>query len=226
MPRSPERASLLALVDGLAPPVASRLKRWFIRWLVPFNRTLGVRVSALDADAAQFSLSMPSRRRNTNVAGTVHGAAIMALAEAVHGVAVMWHFSPGGHRMYTKEIRMRYLKPARGALRVTFRLDPAMRRDIGAALEREGACDLVLSSVVADRGGTPVARCNATYTVLRGLHGQPARTAARTTVREEAGDPGEPCGAQMRLTPGSAVASENAEQTRARDQSLPPTARR
>lgn len=183
---------MLALVDRLPPPVASRLKRWFIRWLVPFNRSLGVRVSGLDADAERFSLAMPSRRRNTNVAGTVHGAAIMALAEAVHGVAVLWHFSPAGHRMYTKEIRMRYLKPARGALRVTFRLDPAVRNDIHAALERDGACDLVLSSVVADRGGTPVARCNATYTVLRVRDGHPAKSATRATIRETATDPGEP----------------------------------
>jgi len=114
----------------------------------------------------------------------------MALAEAVHGVAVLWHFSPGAHRMYTKEIRMQYLKPARGTLLVTFRLESRMRRAISDALARDGACDLVLSSDVVDGRETPVARCSATYTVFRDLHGQSAKSAGRTTIREDAGEAG------------------------------------
>jgi uncharacterized protein (TIGR00369 family) len=162
------RKFLLDLVERLPPSAASWLKRWFVHWIVPFNRTLGMRVSRVNSDASRFTLCLPLKRSNMNVAGTVHGAAIMALAETVHGVAILWSFSPGAHRMFTKEIRVRFLKPARGTLLTTFALEREARSGVEAALGRDGACDLFLSSVVTDLDGALVAECDATYVVIRG----------------------------------------------------------
>jgi acyl-coenzyme A thioesterase PaaI-like protein len=75
------------------------LKKKFVEYRVPTNRRLGIKVTYISTDSKSFILKLPYKRKNTNVGGTVHGSAIMCLAETIHGVAVLWSFDPKQHRM-------------------------------------------------------------------------------------------------------------------------------
>ena len=149
------------------PRLADRARRLAVERFVPFNRRLGIRVIRAAADSPDTVLRLPFRRANLNVAGTVHGAAILALAETVHGVAVLWRLYPAPPRKLTNAAPLVYLAPARGPLEAFFRIEDATRDAIAADLASSGRSEVVLRSIVRDAGGREVARLEATYVIRR-----------------------------------------------------------
>ncbi len=160
-------ANVLSLLERRAPRLTPLLRRWFVERGVPLNRAIGLRVDHVASDSSRVSLRLPARRRNLNVGGTVHGAAITALAESVHGVAVLWQFSPSDHVMVTRQLRVEFLAPGRGTLFAEFALDRELRRSIAAELARSGRCDVRLASEVVDGRGNTVARLVGSYVIRR-----------------------------------------------------------
>jgi uncharacterized protein (TIGR00369 family) len=158
-------ANVLRELERRAPRLTPALKRWFVERGVPFNRTIGLRVDHVACDSSRVVLRLPARRRNLNPARTVHGAAIAALAETAHGVAVLWQFSPADHVMVTRELRLEFLAPGKGTLFVEFALGESVRRFIGRELARSGRCEVRLESAVTDAGGKTVARLAASYVI-------------------------------------------------------------
>ena len=146
---------------------SARAKRLFAELGVPFNRALGIRIVKVAPDSSEVVLRLPVRRRNRNVAGTIHGVAILALAETVHGVAVLWQFSPAAHRMFTKRAELRFLSPARGELRTSFSLTPETRAEIARSLDATGRSEFTLDASVTDASGAEVASLSATYVIRR-----------------------------------------------------------
>jgi uncharacterized protein (TIGR00369 family) len=143
------------------------LTRWMIQYAVPFNRSLGIKVVRVGAGAGAVALRLPRRRRNLNVAGTVHGGAILAFAETVHGVAVLSEFSPKTHRMLTREATIEYVAPGRGDLHVSFCLTDLVRSELSAQLQAKGRADVALESAVLDGSGTVIAKLAASYVITR-----------------------------------------------------------
>jgi acyl-coenzyme A thioesterase PaaI-like protein len=158
---------LLVLLERRVPKAVPHAKRWLVEQGVPLNRAIGLRIDEIAPDSSHVVLSLPGRRRNRNVGGTIHGAVITALAETVHGVAVLWQFSPARHAMVSRELHVEFIGPARGDLRVEFGLDDAQRRKIDAALSRQGRCDIQLECLVTDTSGVAVARLRGSYLVRR-----------------------------------------------------------
>jgi uncharacterized protein (TIGR00369 family) len=158
-------ANAMRILERRAPRLAPVLKRWFVERGVPLNRTIGLRVDHVASDSSRVVLRLPARRRNLNPAGTVHGAAIAALAETVHGVAVLWQFSPADHVMVTRELCLEFLAPGKGTLFVEFALGESVRRGIATELARIGRCAIRLESEVTDGGGKTVARLAASYVI-------------------------------------------------------------
>jgi uncharacterized protein (TIGR00369 family) len=160
-------ADALTLLERRAPRAAPVLKRWFVEYGVPMNRSMGLRIDEVAPDSSRVVVRLPPRRRNLNVGGTVHGGVIAALAETVHGIAVLWQFPPAEHLMVSRELRVEYLAPGRGTLTTTFGLEQGVRRRIAEELARTGSCDLRLDSEVVDAGGKTVARLAGSYVVRR-----------------------------------------------------------
>lgn len=158
---------LITLLERFAPHALPAARRWFVERAVPFNRALGIRVVRVAPDSSEVVLRLPPRRRNLNVAGTVHGGAILAFAETVHGVAVLSQFSAARHRMVTRQATIRYVAPARGELRVSFSLTAAVRQQIATELSSAGRSELTLQSSVLDRNDELVADLLATYVIRR-----------------------------------------------------------
>jgi hypothetical protein len=67
-------------------------------------------------------MSMRGRRKITNYGGTIHGGAIMALAETVHGGAVLNKIGAFDNLMVTKNCNLTFIKKAKGNLNVCFQL--------------------------------------------------------------------------------------------------------
>src|SRR5512140_661198 len=165
---------VLAGIERRSPLWAQRAKTWFAQYGVPMNRTLGLKVDEVATDSSRVVIRLPWRRRNRNTSSTVHGGAIFALAETVHGIAVFWQFAPALHSMVSRQARLDFLAPARGTLTCRFGLEESVIRRIANDLERQGACDVELSSEVRDAQGRVVARLVAVYAIRRRGVGGPS----------------------------------------------------
>ena len=83
---------------------ATLFKKLFVNYLVPMNRTLGIKLKAMEEN--ETVMTMKGRRKITNYGGSIHGGAIMALAETAHGTQFQCAFdrsptnqsSPQPHR--------------------------------------------------------------------------------------------------------------------------------
>ena len=139
-------------------------KKLFVNYFVPMNRTLGIRLRAMEDDGTV--MTMKGRRKITNYGGTIHGGAIMALAETVHGGAVLNKIGAFENLMVTKNCSLKFLKSGRGDLKVRFRLDAEREAFIKSRLEKDGKCEIELFSVVADSTGEPVAELTALYSII------------------------------------------------------------
>jgi len=140
-------------------------KKLFVNYIVPMNRTLGIKLQAMDND--QTVMTMKSRRKITNYGGTTHGGAILALAETVHGGAVLNKFGTLENLIVTKSCHLTFLKKARGNLKVEFNLSSEEEAHIKRHLERNGRCEIELVSSVTDDQGDSVAELTALYHIKR-----------------------------------------------------------
>lgn len=160
---------LLTSVGSRAPGLEDYLKRRFVEHAVPANRSMGIRIDRI-ADGV-VHLRLDDQRRNRNVGGTIHGGVLLALAETVHGVAVLWRFPPSHHRMVTVEARMRYLAPARGTVTTAWGLEESYAERVDDTLARTGRADLELTAKVLDVSAVVVARLDAHYRLSRRAEG-------------------------------------------------------
>jgi uncharacterized protein (TIGR00369 family) len=160
-------ARLLSTIERFVPGLALHARTWFVERGVPMNRSMGLRVEEVAPDSSRVALRLPPRRRNQNDAGTVHGGVITAFAETVHGVAVLWQFSPARHHMVTRQLRVEFCAPGRGTLRVEYRLDPSTLQAIEGDLARGGRSEFTLVSEVKNESGKVVARLEASYLLRR-----------------------------------------------------------
>ncbi len=171
MPEPYMDSMLSATVSWLgthAPCLLSLLKRWYANYIaVPANRVMGIRIAEVASDSSRVVVRLKNRRSNRNVAGTVHGAALFALAETVHGTAVMWQFSPLRHRMFTRTANLEFLMPGRGELVVDYSLSSELLHRISGELTAQGRAEVSAKSCVRNLDGEIVAKLSATYVVLR-----------------------------------------------------------
>ena len=142
-------------------------KKIFVEYYVPTNRRLGIKVIHISVDSKSFTLKLPYKRKNTNIGGTVHGSAIMCLAETIHGVSVLWSFDPKQHRMVTRTTKMKFINPGRNDLFVKFTLNDITISIIKEKLATRGNMDLVLGSNVTDESGKLIATLENCYNLSR-----------------------------------------------------------
>ncbi len=143
------------------------MKKWFVEYLVPANRRFGIKIVTISDDSKTFILKLPYKRKNLNVGRTVHGAAIMCLAETVHGVAVLWNFDPKNHRMVTSTTYLQFIKPGRSDLFVKFGLSEETVERLEQVLSVKGNTDVEYECQVTDGDGNLVAILKNKYHLAR-----------------------------------------------------------
>ena len=152
---------------SLKERVNTVMKKWFVEYIVPVNRRFGIKIATISDDSRTFTLKLPYKRKNLNVGRTVHGAAIMCLAETVHGVAVLWNFDPKNHRMVTSTTSLQFIKPGRSDLFVKFGLSAETVEKLDQTLSSDGSTEVEFESLVTDSHGNLIAILNNKYSLAR-----------------------------------------------------------
>lgn len=155
---------LLPRVISAVPALSIPVYKISFAYLIPFNHTIGMTLEAIEPDGT-VSLRLAARGSNRNAAGTVHGAAIMALAESVHGAALSYGLREkhAGCRIFTKRPQIAFLKKVTSELRVSCRIDAHVLADISTRLDQTGKSQASLTSTVRDTNDNAVATLEASY---------------------------------------------------------------
>lgn len=140
-------------------------QKLFVNYIVPMNRTLGIKLKTMEEN--ETVMTMKGRRKITNYGGTIHGGAIMALAETVHGGAVLNKIGAFENLMVTKNCALKFFKKGKGDLKVHFTLDDENAAFIKSNLDENGRCEIELISTVTDSQGDTVAELTALYHIKR-----------------------------------------------------------
>ncbi len=160
-------ADILPIVENKAPKIAPFIKRFFVEHLVPSNRSMGIRIDKVSLDSKAVEIRLQNRRRNLNVSGSVNGGVLLAFAECIHGIAVLWQFSPANHQMVTISSNMEYISPGYGELFSKYNLPSETISLIDKELTRSGIHIIKLSSTVVNKKGKKVAVLTNTYQIKR-----------------------------------------------------------
>jgi acyl-coenzyme A thioesterase PaaI-like protein len=159
---------LLAVIENRFPRIAPFAKKLFIEQFVSSNRSMGICVLKAASDSRELELSLRNHSHNKNFVGSVNGGVLLAFAECIHGIAVLWEFSPANQRMVTKRAHMEYLAPGFGDLYTGFKLSASTCSYLAKELADSGVCEVELSSTVTDKEGTEIAKLRSTYQIRRG----------------------------------------------------------
>ncbi|MCB1231247.1 MAG: YiiD C-terminal domain-containing protein [Verrucomicrobiae bacterium] len=103
---------------------------------LPFNKFIGIGRSQREG----FALSLPSENRYTNHLGTVHASALMALAEATSGEALLNAIGNLGDTIIpvVRRFECKFRKPASGSIDARAAIPDATRDRLLSDLSTRG----------------------------------------------------------------------------------------
>lgn len=103
---------------------------------LPFNKFIGIGRSQREG----FTLSLPSENRYTNHLGTVHASALMALAEATSGEALLNAIGNLGDTIIpvVRRFECKFRKPASGSIDARAAIPDATRDRLLSDLSTRG----------------------------------------------------------------------------------------
>jgi acyl-coenzyme A thioesterase PaaI-like protein len=149
-----DTAKILASWKRLSSlPGGRMLFGWFLRRSVPYTGSIHPRVLVLEPGFAR--IAMDDRRAVRNHLASVHAVALMNLAEATSGLAMLTGLHADA-RGIVKGLSIEYLKKARGTIIGESRCDPPRESE-----ER----DFDVSVELFDAGGDVVARAVAHWKI-------------------------------------------------------------
>jgi acyl-coenzyme A thioesterase PaaI-like protein len=150
-PARPERTGRGASVDITA---------------LPFNRLLGLEW----ADPTTGCLvSLPDGPRYTNHLGTVHAAALLAVAEAGSGAFLVRHLGDwAGHLPVVRRLESKFRRPARGRVSARASTQASELDRVRAELAARGRTRVTVAVEVVDEGGTVVMAAGVEWFIARG----------------------------------------------------------
>ncbi|MEZ6184162.1 MAG: hotdog fold domain-containing protein [Planctomycetota bacterium] len=150
LPR-PTISSAWARLSGL--PAGTRLFSRLIGRMAPYSGTVGAHV--LELGDGYCRVELKDKKAVRNHLRSIHAIALMNLGELATGLAVM-HELDGKGRGIIRELRMEYLKKARGTITAEAR----------AELPHEpGSHDLIVTASLTDDAGDEVAKAYATWRI-------------------------------------------------------------
>lgn len=119
---------------------------------LPFSRLIGLQRRT----SADSSVSLPAGECYTNHLGTVHAAALFAVAEAASGEFLLQEFPHLEGRVIpmVRRAEVKYRQPARGAVHARAHVAPETRAAFVSALEQKRRALITIAVAVFDEHGT------------------------------------------------------------------------
>lgn len=121
---------------------------------LPFNQLIGLELASPDSD---LLISLPAGVQYTNHLGTVHGSALLAVAEAGSGVFLMQQFGDSaGFIPVVRKLEAKLRKPASGRVSARSVVKPDEISHWASELATRERLSAVIPMEIVDEGGVVV----------------------------------------------------------------------
>ena len=140
-----------------------------MRWrfnLFPAWRGTGARIDYIAEDWREVRVRLPLSWRTRNYVGTIFGGSLYGAADPVLMIMLIQNLGPG-YTVWDKAATIRFLKPGRATLYVTFTLDEAELSEIRRLLETAPSVDRVYTVELKDSAGVAHARVEKTIYIRK-----------------------------------------------------------
>ena len=136
---------------------------------LPFNHLIGLEPA--DPDSG-FLVSLPAGPQYTNHLGTVHAAALLAVAEAGSGEFLQRHLGSGdGFVPVVRRLEARFRRPATGRVSARAAVPAEQIARWAAEVAARGRLSAAVPVEVVDAGGTVVLTATVEWFVARAAAG-------------------------------------------------------
>lgn len=121
---------------------------------LPFNRLIGLELADQNSG---FLVYLPDHPQYTNHLGTVHGSALMAVAEAASGAFLSEHFKDmTGLIPVVRRLETKFRRPASGKVSARCKVEPHEIARWSSDLASRGRLSVSLAVEVVDASGLVV----------------------------------------------------------------------
>ena len=127
----------------------SRLLRWKFN-LFPAYRGTGARITYIASDYREVRVKLPLSWRSRNYVGSIFGGSLYGAVDPVYMIMLIKLLGPD-YIVWDKSAEIRFLKPGRGTLYATFRIDEEELQSIRKATE-SGPVDRTYNVELVDAG--------------------------------------------------------------------------
>ena len=127
---------------------------------IPHTLAMGIVVE--HAANGDVEMTLPDATSNQNMVGIIHAGALYTFGETVAGVAAGIDFLDKAFPL-ARKAEIRYLSPAKGAIRGRAQVAPSDTDRVRAELERDGRSELGVRVHLWDTNGKPVAEMGVDY---------------------------------------------------------------
>jgi acyl-coenzyme A thioesterase PaaI-like protein len=118
---------------------------------LPFNRLIGLELAD---PGSGFLVCLPAGPQYTNHLGTVHAAALLAVAEAGSGAFLARTFDDrAGYLPVVRRLEAKFRAPARGRVSARASVEPGAAEKALADLAARGRTRVMVAVEVVDEGG-------------------------------------------------------------------------
>ena len=128
-----------------------RVFRWFMN-LWPCYRGTGGRITHISADWREVRVRLPLNFGTRNYVGTIFGGSLYGAVDPIYMLMLMKLLGPG-YVVWDKSASIRFLRPGRGTLFATFRLEEAELEEIHRLLATDTKVDRTYEVKLVDAEG-------------------------------------------------------------------------
>ncbi len=124
--------------------------------------TLGMGIVINHAASGQLEMTLPDANANQNMVGIVHAGALYSFGETVAGIAAGFDILDRAFPL-ARRAEIRYLRPARGAIRGRASVAASDSKRVVFELDRDGRSELRVAVSLLDASGETVAEMDVDY---------------------------------------------------------------
>lgn len=127
---------------------------------IPYTLEMGIVID--HAASGDVQMTLPDATANQNMVGIVHAGALYTFGETVAGIAAGFDTLDKAFPL-ARSAEIRYLRPARGAIRGLAKVPSNESDRVMRELDRDGRSELRVAVSLEDSGGQTVAEMDVNY---------------------------------------------------------------